>query len=198
MNIKCFLLEPNGKEWRYFRRFSFSSGGSCPNSEHQSGHDYQIPAPDGDLTNDWIDPNSYPQENFPTHCSCGYEFTKDNTWQIFTIGQYISKDRPGELFSIRTPPAGAIWRATWYEDIKSMCGIDGKSYIVETPAGPWHIDGTASNCDLPDVDHKCWCRHGEAPNFTIDKNGVTCSAGAGSILIRGYHGFLRDGYLIDC
>lgn len=45
--------------------------------------------------------------------------------------------------------------------------------------------------------HKCWVRHGDprASNVTVDKNGDTCSAGAGSILAGDYHGFLQAGVL---
>jgi hypothetical protein len=41
--------------------------------------------------------------------------------------------------------------------------------------------------------HKCWIRHGKAPLITVDKNGVTCGAGTGSIAAGDYHGFLRNG-----
>ncbi len=41
--------------------------------------------------------------------------------------------------------------------------------------------------------HKCWIRHGTPPDLTVDKNGVTCNAGAGSILVGDYHGFLVNG-----
>ena len=34
-------------------------------------------------------------------------------------------------------------------------------------------------------------------NVHVDKSGDTCAAGAGSILIGGYHGFLHNGYLTD-
>jgi hypothetical protein len=44
-----------------------------------------------------------------------------------------------------------------------------------------------------DGEHRCWVRHGEPPRITVDKNGPTCQAGAGSILAGDYHGFLRDG-----
>lgn len=44
-----------------------------------------------------------------------------------------------------------------------------------------------------DAEHRCWIRHGEPPLITVDKNGLTCAAGAGSIQCRDYHGFLRDG-----
>lgn len=63
----------------------------------------------------------------------------------------------------------------------------------------WEVDGRASNCTKKDDNvHKCWCRHGDAPNVTVDKNGNTCAAGAGSILVDGWHGFLRNGYLEEC
>lgn len=104
----------------------------------------------------------------------------------------------GQLTTIQDAPVGAIWRATWFEEHKPFCGEDGKSYVVKTPGGEWMIDGRASNCTLPDDDtHKCWCRHGEAPNFTVDKVGNTCAAGAGSIIVGTYHGFLRNGELVD-
>jgi hypothetical protein len=58
----------------------------------------------------------------------------------------------------------------------------------------WNIDSRASNCTLPEErTHRCWCRHGDAPNITVDKNGITCSAGAGSIQSGDYHGFLKAG-----
>ena len=94
-------------------------------------------------------------------------------------------------------PPGAMIRAFWLEDMPSMTGADGTSWKVMTPGGIWSIDSEASNCTRKnDTTHKCWCRHGVAPNFTVNKSGNTCSAGAGSIMIGGYHGFLRNGFLI--
>lgn len=59
----------------------------------------------------------------------------------------------------------------------------------------WDIDGRASNCTMPeDKVHHCWVRHGEPPTITVDKNGVTCQAGAGSIQSDDYHGFLQNGH----
>ncbi len=105
----------------------------------------------------------------------------------------------GEEMLRDNAPVGAVVRATWLESVPSLCGTDGKSYIITTPGGDWNIDGRASNCGLPDDDvHKCWCRHGEAPNFTSNKIGNTCNAGAGSIASGGYHGNLVNGELIEC
>jgi hypothetical protein len=108
----------------------------------------------------------------------------------------------GETMTLRSAPPGAIWRAAWYEDVDwgddFNVGLDGKAYVCRTPGGDWCIDSRASNCTMPDdTSHRCWIRHGEAPEFTVDKNGPTCRAGAGSIQCGKYHGFLRAGYLED-
>lgn len=93
---------------------------------------------------------------------------------------------------------GAMWYADWMlevDDNWNYAGPDGHCLVVRCPNGSdWMIDGRASNCTLPnDKNHKCWVRHGTPPNITVDKNGLTCSAGAGSIMAGDYHGFLRNG-----
>lgn len=79
-------------------------------------------------------------------------------------------------------------------------GADGHCYVCRMPGGhDWMIDGRASNCTMPeDKEHKCWVRKGVAPNFTVGKEGKTCAAGAGSIQVPGWHGFLRNGVLEEC
>jgi hypothetical protein len=71
--------------------------------------------------------------------------------------------------------------------------------MVRLPNGrDWAIDGRATNCTRPDDhEHQCWVKHGEPPNITVDKDGNTCGAGAGSIQIGDWHGFLRDGMLVE-
>lgn len=63
----------------------------------------------------------------------------------------------------------------------------------------WRIDGRASNCTLKnDRLHRCWVRHGDPTNpstLHVDKKGLTCNAGAGSIAADGWHGFLHNGVL---
>lgn len=72
---------------------------------------------------------------------------------------------------------------------------DGRHlYAVLPNKHHWDIDSRASNCGSPqDFIHRCWIRHGEPPNIHVDKDGLTCSAGAGSILSGDYHGFLHHG-----
>jgi hypothetical protein len=66
----------------------------------------------------------------------------------------------------------------------------------------WDIEGRANNCTLPEErTHRCWVRHGDPDKgepVHVDKAGHTCAAGAGSIAVTGYHGFLHNGVLTSC
>lgn len=69
----------------------------------------------------------------------------------------------------------------------------------------WDINSRASNCDRRnDFQHRCWVLHGDPETGVVhvDKAGLTCNAGAGSILVpsskklpNGWHGFLDHGHL---
>lgn len=201
MNIKCFLLIATPYQRFSLRRFvSSESGNKCPLPHGY--HDASVvigqtlietPSTSIITKSDKQDPR------WPTHCDCGYEFSDNDQWQHFNEPLYSRQDNHEVLYTLNDAPVGAIWRCEWYESIPSMCGIDGKSYCVKTPSGNWVIDSQASNCTKPeDTTHKCWCRHGEPPMFTVDKNGNTCDAGGGSILMKDYHGFLINGELTNC
>lgn len=138
---------------------------------------------------------------------------------------YMKKYRrpdTGEVFETRYDlPVGALFRDPNWEN-GSMVGPDAQSWFCMTPGGEWWIDGRASNCTSPCKNcgkpyvnhvkegvpecteyidakpHKCWVRKGTAPNFTVGKDGPTCEAGAGSIAIGNYHGFLQKGHLTNC
>ena len=99
---------------------------------------------------------------------------------------------------------GDMYIADWhFHDENGKCTLngwtncDGKHLHVVLPNGRhWDVDSRASNCTVPnDTTHRCWVRHGEPPNVTVDKAGETCRAGAGSIAADDYHGFLRNGWL---
>lgn len=104
----------------------------------------------------------------------------------------------GETMRRRDVPVGAMWFGNEkYKDDYPL-GPDGRTLFVKTPGGDWCIDSRANNCTMPGDDvHRCWVRHGEAPNITVDKNGHTCNAGAGSIIVGNYHGFLQNGFLTE-
>lgn len=74
----------------------------------------------------------------------------------------------------------------------------GHLMVVMPDGGIWDTDSRGSNCTKPDDrTHRCWVKHGEVPNITIDKNGLTCKAGGGSVKMISWHGFLRDGKLVQ-
>lgn len=93
---------------------------------------------------------------------------------------------------------GAMWFAIWYPVNFEWKNETGPHLIVVLPNGRiWDIDSRASNCDQKSDDtHRCWVRHGDVPLITVDKNGHTCGAGAGSILAGDYHGYLRNGEFV--
>jgi hypothetical protein len=204
-SIKCFLLEPTNRHTRFLRRMAPWVTGA----EHHcrclvpldtvTDHAGAVnpSCPDDDIGK-YAWPTACDTRGQPMPGDASYEFFLQKVWR---------RADTGEEMSTEGAPAGAIYRAPWLEDSVRHRGPDGKSYICIIPSKPdwsgrhsWMMDGAASNCDMPDDPvHKCWCRHGEAPVFTVDKVGNTCRAGAGSILSPGgWHGFLRDGVLVYC
>ncbi len=106
----------------------------------------------------------------------------------------------GEEMFLPDAPAGAMWYADWFDNHWNPQLGPGKVLIVKTPGGDWIVDSQANNCTMPDDanqdEHHCWVLHGTPPNITVDKDGVTCKAGAGSIGQKTWHGFLERGYLV--
>jgi len=188
-STRTFLLEETGFARRYARCYATGSC-SLPDGYHNfmvfvdivphvlGPYGVYLGVPDLGVAAPW-----------PLACGCGYQFDERNR-QTFVDSIYRRSDT-GEEMTLREAGPGAMWDAHWYP----WKGSDGRSLIVRCPNGEeWAIDGRASNCTLKEDDvHRCWVRHGEPPRITVDKNGPTCAAGAGSIQAGDYHGFLRDG-----
>ena len=97
---------------------------------------------------------------------------------------------------------GAMWFATWYPKNMTWDNEKEPHLIVCCPNGSdtrdWDIDSRCSNCGSPeDRLHRCWIRHGVPPVITVDKAGPSCNAGAGSIALPHWHGFLTQGVLSE-
>lgn len=111
-----------------------------------------------------------------------------NSLQTVFVEMYASEKelKPGDMFFEDYMEPDTYWS-----------NQIGPHLCLVLPNGiHWVIDSRASNCDMKeDKTHRCWVRHGEPPNITVDKRGETCNAGSGSIKAGNFHGFLRNGKL---
>lgn len=164
----------------------------------------------------------YPDERWPAACDhCGalvpsrLEAAVDE--RRVTPGLQVNR----QVFrrTLYAPPSGGapddikpgdMYYADWYpcaegspHCIHGWENCDGKHLFVRLPDGQdWDTNARANNCSMPnDRKHRCWVRHGRpelGEVVHVDKNGVTCAAGAGSIATSKYHGFLHNGRLRPC
>jgi hypothetical protein len=214
MGVETFMLERTDKVFVYLRRYHSNSvevhkcPGSGPYGYHQAlikvgeekavyeSRDYNGYSRSVRVDDSYLDkykaeyPHGHPK--WPAKCEdCFYRFSDLDEWQYFT--ELMWKLPNGELTTIKSPPEGAMYFA-WWEAGNPNYPDTGPLYAICPGGHPWNIDGRASNCTMPnDNEHKCWIRHGEPPKITVDKNGNTCQAGAGSIQAGDYHGFLQNG-----
>lgn len=215
MVVKCFLVEPVAKIRVWARRYSKTVPNCCPKypGEHSyhSGMtllgDFDVALPPEGEYEQWdkfVEAMRPPigDPRWPATCECGATFENSDTiergGQMFVQRLHRRSDN-GELVTLDDAPAGAMWRMKhegrfWDWDNQTEAPL-----ICKMPGGgEWNIDSRASNCTMPnDRLHRCWVRHGTPPMITVDKNGATCGAGGGSILQHNWHGFLRNGELVE-
>lgn len=199
---QTYWLEATGDVAIGLRRYSRSAdsdGWTCAEGWHQAL--VMIGAAPADLDEDGVlrlrPETSHDDPRWPTECEkgCGYRFTAEDHWQDWQDRLY-AKSGTGELTTLRTAEPGACWDAYWMHPI--WHGPDGICLMVRCPNGrDWMVDSEASNCTRKGEPHQCWVRHGDPREckVTVNKNGDTCAAGAGSILAGDYHGFLQAGIL---
>jgi hypothetical protein len=200
---RVFFCEPSGRSKRWLRRYASGDAvGPCPGMQGQASFHQAMTFIDvvtGEVTSGDLWDHADPR--WPKACEgCGRPFADSDNWQLFSRSLYCRADNAQE-FTLEEAPVGACWDATWLHEWPAWCGPDGRSLNVKVPGGgEWCIDSRANNCTLPKDDvHKCWVRHGRPEDGTlhVDKNGVTCAAGAGSIQTRNWHGFLHNGVLSE-
>ena len=190
---RCFLVELTGRA-----RLTTSAWGGGPCPKRGDGLEHRV-----EVLGDWearVDDVNFdraPAISLPVLCACGFELADAvvrsqfcrayrSEWRRVDTGESMMAAHlfgPGAMYFVPTP----------------FCHHEPKCaqhLTVVTPSGrEWDIDSRASNCTLKnDNAHRCWVRHGKPPAITVDKNGLTCRAGAGSIVSGSYHGFLRGGH----
>lgn len=187
-NAQCSFYTVSSK----VKRWVGASGGKCSKKDGECWGRNFVGVVDGVVG----EHSFWPDDNDPlwdVKCEACGSPCKDKR---YTTGALIFVDRKGREVDGENLPAGAMWFADWYP----WKGPDGHSLVVKLPNGHhWLVDNRASNCTMKDDDvHRCWVRHGEPPNITVDKKGHTCKAGGGSIWSGDWHGFLRNGRLEEC
>jgi hypothetical protein len=137
-----------------------------------------------------------------------FDVTEDNgmvgtTHKCDKCGQdfYANSGYPKYNTDSGRPEPGDLFFENWLDENFYWDNHKGPHLMVICPNGTrWNIDSRASNCTLPeDRLHRCWVRHGdpEKGEIHVDKNGHTCQAGGGSILVdqgtpKEYHGMLHN------
>lgn len=124
------------------------------------------------------------------------------THQIFRRKLFNTKSgepEPGDLYYVDY----GCWEDDRQYCVSGWSNCSGKHLHCVLPnKTTWDIDSRASNCTRrEDKTHRCWVRHGipeKGEIIHVDKNGNTCQAGAGSIAVTGFHGFLHNGILAPC
>lgn len=185
---KTFMVEPSEFCRRSLRRYRKFSG-------VQSGHycdisvviDEQFSRPDGSGGRSTLKGEYEGDSRWPQRCTCNYTFLEDDWWQVNEERLYRGA-LDGKLYTLRELPPGAIWRATWMEEIKGSpyTAPDGKAWALMLPGGiEWLIYSYSS-----DKPPRKWDVQGELPNITvspsINQTGV-------------YHGHVKNGVVTpDC
>ncbi|NIR31668.1 MAG: hypothetical protein GWN84_20620 [Gammaproteobacteria bacterium] len=183
--IQCFMLDPTDQQVVHLRRYAGrrEPGARCPSSS-TGYHNAMVEIDRGPWADEAIaDSHPHDDPRWPKTCACGYVFADTDHWQRFVQRLYRRSDTGG-LETLHRPPPGAMWYADW----TSMRGPDGRCLFVQTPAGPW-------SPDQPSSDGRPWTRTGTPPNVTATPSiGLVNPDGTG----WAYHGWLRDGQLVEC
>lgn len=181
MKIECFLIEPTGQMVLSLRRYADAPGGEHgTNGYHNAKQFWGITT--------WNprapEPPSRELDLWPHRCPCGYLFKPSDNWQVFTDRLYRRADHPdGVPFTLAEAAPGAIWDADWLHDFRA--GPDGLSLHVRLPdGGDWFMDGPSAG------NGPGWSRTGKPPVLTVTPS---CQHITGGL----WHGWLREGYLVD-
>lgn len=215
--MKARFIHENGTTARLRVYWEGHPTNGCPNcggSGKPGYHNAEFPLGETDelkAYNSFGKPEDFSDDRWPTKCDhCpsvvppggpyGHRIRPDG----FTVNRQVFVRRRYNTASGKPEP-GDLLLADWYHhkssEGKMSClfwdNCTEYHVMAKLPNGEdWDIMSRASNCGLPnDRLHRCWVTHGKAEDGTIhvDKEGLTCAAGAGSIAVPGYHGFLHHG-----
>lgn len=205
----CYWLEPLDLVQVSLRRYTGDAHGPCPLMPGKYSWHNAISAPIGEAAPSWgtldigkkylagIPTLPVEDPRWPVACGCGFVFPPDSFTSHRQMVQDLLYTGGGqERTTTAAARPGALWDGVWCNDIVDWTGSDGISLFCKTPDGEWHVDGIANNCAGPHMTgavprtHFCWERVGDPRN----PETLTVSP---SIRSGSYHGWLRNGVLVD-
>jgi len=150
---------------------------------------------DADGFPDWVEsaqPESHSLE-WPKECDrCHSKFTGEAMQS--TMQELVYRTADGKDMTLSEAPVGAMWNE---RAGKKTVTEDGLCIVVKTPGGNWCIDGPSWENGVMKAEH-AWTRTGRPPNITANPSIHILTSGLdGSDRRTVYHGWLRDGVLID-
>lgn len=200
MNYRCYLLTHVSKVRHTLlvidlRSDCSANPGACCRAEH---HDAVFVANvDKNGLADWVDcPTPAPDDKvWPTACArCKRLFAGDVMKS--TMQELIYRTDDGKEMTISEAPIGAMWNEPGHRPL-TLPSEDGLCLVVKTPGGNWCVDGPSWENGVKKAD-RAWKRTGTPPNITANPSIHILTTGLdGSERRTVYHGWLRDGVLID-
>jgi hypothetical protein len=177
------IAEPTGRYRRSLRRYRFSGGVSCTEGAYcnASVDIGDVTDPAGAHGDNW----PHDDQRWPSACEfCGQAFLSDDEWQRNDNQIYRLPDGAEFVFRHsfgRAAPAGSMVRASWYDDFTEQAG---ESWIIALPdGGEWITTQSATGGGY-------WTVTGTPP-------GITATPSIWHNSPAGWHGFVRDGHLVD-
>lgn len=196
----AFWVDDTGDSMVWLRRFRT---GPCPASGLRAYHNAMARV--GPVIGEVVittGPGEYDGDpRWPAACECGFVFTEDDTYQVFSDSIMVRPDTR-EMWPMRELPAGAMYDGHWLP----WKGPDGLSLVVLCPptgaGNDWHVDGPARMDGV--TTPGAWNRTGDPravpPTITVNPSiEIGFQRVADGSYQRGgpayYHGFLHDGVL---
>jgi hypothetical protein len=141
-SIRCFMVEPAGRERLSLRRFTYGKSGAtqfgCDSGYHNASAVIgEEPHTDQPMGTSRQARALYPDDSrWPSACAlCGRAFEDVDEWQVFR--EFIwRKPFTGEEWTQRDLPIGAMYDAFWYaKNDRDGVGPDGMALHVVLPPG---------------------------------------------------------------
>jgi hypothetical protein len=184
VGIPLRIAEPTGGCRRYLRRWRSGDLDPCPAGGYCNANVLLIEIPWAERREASADDWPHDDPAWPGTCDrCPYEFTDADCWQRHDDRVYRLPDGaeitwwgdPG-----KAAPAGAMIRADWYDAYADR----GESWLVVLPdGGTWITTQQASGGGY-------WAVAGTPPR-------ITASPSIFHNAPHGWHGWIRDGELVD-